>query len=90
VRLAGDAPDAEQAVTAILQAHAAAYALLKRRTIQPGKEKAEQRLAYRVMLKDSAAERPLMQALAALPGVSEAAMSLDSASTQNSGGGDDD
>jgi uncharacterized membrane protein YhiD involved in acid resistance len=88
VRLA-DTAEAERAVLDLLKTHAVGYALLKRRTISPGKEKAEARLAYRVILKDSDDEPTLMRALAAVPGLHEAAMSLDGANTQG-GGGDDD
>lgn len=89
VRLVGDVVAAEQGVLEVLKTHASAFALLKRRSMAPGKEKAEERLAYRVILKDAADEPALMRALAAAAGVNEAALSLDSANPQ-SGGGDDD
>jgi uncharacterized membrane protein YhiD involved in acid resistance len=89
VRLGADTAEAERAVLDLLKAHAVGYALLKRRAISPGKEKAEARLTYRVILKDADDEPALMRSLAAVPGLHEAAMSLDGANTQ-SGGGDDD
>jgi hypothetical protein len=89
VRLGGDPSVAEKAVVEVLKAHAVGYALLKRRTIAPGKEKAEERLTYRVVLRAPDDEPPLMRALAAVPSMHEAAMSLESANTQN-GSGDDD
>ena len=90
VRVAGDSDAPEQAITEVLKARAVGFALLKRRAIAPGKEKAEQRLAYRVVLSDADDEPALMRAIVAVPAVSEAALSLDSATTQNGAGGDDD
>jgi uncharacterized membrane protein YhiD involved in acid resistance len=89
VRLGADVEATESAVRELLKTHAVGFALLKRRTIAPGKEKAEQRLTYRVLLKDPSDEPSLMRQLAAVPGLQEAAMSLDGANPQN-GGGDDD
>jgi len=90
VRLSADTDVAERAVLDLLKAHAVGFALLKRRAIAPGREKAETRLTYRVILKDVDDEPGLMRSLAAVPGLHEAAMSLDSATTQNGAGGDDD
>lgn len=89
VRVGADVEATESAVRELLKTHAVGFALLKRRTIAPGKDKAEQRLTYRVLLKDPSDEASLMRQLAAVPGLHEAAMSLDGANPQN-GGGDDD
>lgn len=85
VRLVG--PGTEEEVRASLEAHVASFALLKRRLIAAGKHEAEQRMTYRILLADPADEAGLMQALAALPGVSEASVTLDGVSAA---GGDDD
>jgi uncharacterized membrane protein YhiD involved in acid resistance len=90
IRIAGDSAEAEQGVADVLRAHALGFALLKRRVTSPGKEKAEQRLAYRVVLKDVADEGRLVRALQATPGVAEVAVGLDSASTPTPSGADDD
>lgn len=90
VRLGADIAEAERAVIELLKVHAVGHALLKRRAISPGKEKAEERHTYRVILKDADDEPALMRGLSAVPGLHEAAMSLDSANPQNGGGGDDD
>jgi hypothetical protein len=89
LRLSGDAPELEQAVLDVLRTNAAAFALLKRRVTAPGKEKADQRLTYRVVLAETADEAKLMRALQAVPGVVEAALGLDSANVAVPGGDDD-
>jgi uncharacterized membrane protein YhiD involved in acid resistance len=89
LRLAGDAPEQEQQVGEVLRGNAAGFALLKRRVIAPGKEKAEQRLTYRVLLADSADEAKLVRALQATPGVIEAALGLESSNAAVPGGDDD-
>jgi hypothetical protein len=88
VRLASAGPEIEAQVHAVLQVQAAGFALLKRRVIAPGKEKAEQRLTYRVALGDVADEQTIMRSLQEISGVVEAALSLESAGAVP--GGDDD
>ncbi|MBM4281268.1 MAG: DUF4956 domain-containing protein [Deltaproteobacteria bacterium] len=89
LRLAGDGVEPEQAVLAVLREKAAGFALLKRRVVAPGKEKAEQRLAYRVVLGEAADEEPLVRALQAVPSVVEATLGFEG-STATVPGGDDD
>jgi hypothetical protein len=89
LRLAGDDPVLEQGVVEVLRTNAAGFALLKRRVTSPGKEKADQRLTYRVILGESADEAKLMRALQSTPGVVEAALGLESANTAVPGGDDD-
>jgi hypothetical protein len=89
VRLSGDSADGEQAMLAVLRTRAAGFALLKRRVIAPGREKAELRLTYRVLLAAATDEEPLVRTLQAVPGVVEAALALESATTSVAGGDDD-
>ena len=90
VRLAGEPADAEIAVLDLLKSQTVAFALVKRRSIGPGKEKAEQRFAWRVTLKDVEDEARLVRALQAIPGIVEAAIDIDSGSAPTPGGGGDD
>jgi uncharacterized membrane protein YhiD involved in acid resistance len=89
LRLAGESASAEQAIVELLRAGAVGSALLKRRVIAPGKEKAEQRLTYRVVLADAADEDGLMRALQGIPGVIEVSLGLESATAAVPGGDDD-
>ncbi len=95
-----DTPELEQKITDILKHSAQAFALLKRRAIAgtanrekengTGTKLPEQRLVYRVILKDAAAEPGLSRTLSAVAGVSEVQVSLESVSAQAGSGGDDD
>jgi uncharacterized membrane protein YhiD involved in acid resistance len=90
VRLNNETPLSEDAVVAALKEHVVGFALVKRRVIAPGKEKAELRLEWRITLRDLDDEARLMQALQGVAGLIEAAVAMDSGGAAAPGSGDDD